>query len=52
METDDLLCSCNARSWKGETGSLAVLLIAERTISMCSFDARNRGSSRLPWKMN
>ena len=30
METDDLLCSCNARSPKDGKGSLVVLLLAER----------------------
>jgi len=52
MEIDDLLCLRNARPPKDGRGSLAVLLArGTRTIGMGSFDARNRGTTRLPLKV-
>jgi len=40
MEADDLLCSRNARSKKDKTGSLVVLLLAERARSECARSTR------------
>ena len=65
MEPDDLLCSRNARSRTPLVGRAQMrfnVLTPPRekgggqsklgeTIVWCSFDARNRGSTRLPLKM-
>ncbi len=40
METDDLLCSRNARPPKDGKDSLAVLLLAERARSECARSTR------------
>ena len=50
MEADDILCSRNERSRKGETGSLAVLLLADAHDK--NVLVRRAQSRRLPWKMN
>ena len=40
MESDDLLCSRNARPQEGGNGKLAVLLLAERTREDCTRSTR------------
>ena len=45
MEADDLLCSRNARPQKdGRERPGALLARRTRTVKLCSFDARNKGS--------
>ena len=47
MESDDLLCSRNARPQKRGMGSRQTILLARRTRTMkrCSSDARSEGQS-------
>jgi hypothetical protein len=47
MESDDFLCSRNARPQKGGIGSCQTILLARRTRTMkrCSSDARSEGQS-------
>jgi len=40
MESDDLLCSRNARPQEGGNGKLAVLLLAERAREDCTRSTR------------
>src|ERR1044071_8227512 len=51
MEPDDLLILAQracSEGWEGQTSHPPAR--GTRTIRMCSFDARNRGSTRLPLK--
>src|SRR5262249_47035075 len=53
MGADDLLLLAQraaSEGWKGQPGRPPAR--GTRTIGMCSFDARNRGSTRLPLKIN
>src|SRR5204863_9936684 len=60
MEPDDLLCSRNARPQKALLGRAQWKINQPPSLkrqraslegSFISFDARNRGSTRLPWRM-
>jgi hypothetical protein len=61
MEPDDLLCSRNARPQKALVGRAQWKINQPPSLkkyraslegAFISFDARNRGSTRLPYKMN